>query len=144
MNHLQLKLPNLSNNVSIRDAILLLFLIPFVIVKNKISFLNELWTVFMIVVLIKAVCIFFTIMPSSHPRCFEKKYVNHCFHNSISGHAGFFLLLALLYIRHGVFNEYILIFAGLYGLLIVMTRAHYTVDVITALIVTYLLFINLI
>lgn len=132
-------LPNWSGMVHVRDVVLGIFLIPFLFVKDKSIFIKELWGCFMIVVMIKAVCIFFTQMPSSHPGCFEKRYLNHCYHNSISGHASLCLLLAVLYKKDGLFDNKIYIFVTMYCILILLTRAHYSVDIITSVIITYLI-----
>lgn len=135
-------LPDLSHIVYIRDVVLVFFFIPILCIHNKFQYLFDVWDKFMLIILIKAVCIFFTFIPPSNPLCEEKKYINHCFHSSTSGHASLCLLLVIMYIKHGMFinNEifvYIAIF--LYCILILVTRAHYTVDILQAIIVTILI-----
>lgn len=134
-------LPDLSKWVYVRDVVLCLFFVPFLCVTNKWTFMQDLLGGFMVVLMIKAVCIFFTFIPPSNPHCNEKKYINHCFHSSTSGHASLTLLLAILYIKYGLFSEkeelvYGVVF--LYCILILMTRAHYTVDICQALAITWL------
>lgn len=132
-------LPDFSKWVHVRDILLVLFLLPFVFVKNKLSFLYDVWECFAIVVLIKALCIFFTFVPPSNPDCYDKKYMNHCFHNAVSGHTALAYILAFFYVRHGVFEPYIYAYVTLYCIFILMTRAHYTKDVIEALVVVSLI-----
>lgn len=60
-------LPNLANNVHIRDYILGAMILPVIFLKKLWIYIPDFWYSFMIVVLIKALCIFFTYIPSSHP-----------------------------------------------------------------------------
>ena len=125
-------LPNLSKNVHIRDYILFIMVLPVLFIKKLWIYIPEFWNIFMIVVLIKAICIFFTYIPSSHPSCQNPTLLdlNHCHHCSVSGHSAFCTILALLYIRGG-FNKLIIwIIVLLYSILIIVSRAHYTLDVI--------------
>ncbi len=137
-------IPDLSKHVYWRDIILVFLLIPFYFIQDKYGFITDFFEVAMIVVLVKAICIFFTFIPPSNPDCKEKKYLNHCFHSQISGHAALVLILAVLYINYGLFNTiiqqvivYICVF--LYCLLILLTRAHYTTDIVSSIIITWLL-----
>lgn len=132
-------LPNLADFVHVRDIILLLFAIPFTWVKDKKEFIKSLWGSFLLIVLVKALSIFFTYIPSSNPNCHEKNYLNHCHHNSTSGHASLCLMLIYYYIQFGALNHYAYILVILYCLLIAMTRAHYTVDIIQGIIISYLI-----
>lgn len=125
-------LPNLSKNVHIRDYILFIMFLPVLFLKKLWIYIPELWYIFMIVVFIKAISIFFTNIPSSHPSCQNPSLLdlNHCHHCSVSGHSAFCTILALLYIKGG-FNKLIIgICVFLYSLLIIISRAHYSVDVI--------------
>ena len=132
-------LPNWSHIVHVRDIVLLLFFVPVLGLAHKWLYIKEVWECFILLVLVKAVCIFFTYIPSSNPNCIEKNYLNHCHHNSTSGHAGLCMLLVTYYIRHGLCttNAYIAVF--LYCILIAMTRAHYTVDILQGVIISYLI-----
>lgn len=136
-------LPDLSRWVYARDVMLLIFMIPFLFIRDKISFIMEFWDRFMLIVAFKAICIFFTFLPPSNPDCAQKKYLNHCFHNAVSGHTAFALLLAIMYTRFisGLSNYvYVSIYfiVALYCIFILMTRAHYTKDILEAVIMTTL------
>lgn len=134
-------LPDMSHIVKLRDIPLILFIVPLMFLKKKICLLYELWDRFVIIVAIKAICIFFTFLPPSNPDCSQKKYLNHCFHNAVSGHTAFVLLLGLLYIKYTNFPQFfIYTFVALYCIFILMTRAHYTKDVLEALIFVVLIY----
>lgn len=132
-------LPDLSKYIYSRDIVLLLFFIPVIFITFKCEFIYDLWHYFMIIVTFKAISIFFTFLPPSNPDCHKKKYINHCYHNQLSGHAALCQLLAILYIKYGLCNNNIYIFVIIYCILILLTRAHYTTDIIQALIITNLL-----
>lgn len=136
-------LPDISHHVYVRDIALCFLFIPILWVKNKALFLFQLWEGFMILVTLKAITIFFTYCPPSNPDCQEKRYLNHCYHQMFSGHNSLALLLVMLYAMHGTFLPLYLLVAIMigYSLLILMTRAHYTVDVVVSYIITWLLFV---
>jgi hypothetical protein len=136
---LHMFLPDLSKWVHARDALLIFFVLPIIFIKNKVRFILEFWDRFMLIVAFKAICIFFTFLPPSNPDCSQKKYRNHCFHNAVSGHTAFTLLLTIMYTRYGICNNYIYIITALYFIFILMTRAHYTKDVLEAIIMTALI-----
>ncbi len=133
-------LPNLSDNVHIRDYVLLMMIIPIIFLKNLWPYVPDLWNAFMIVVLIKAICIFFTYIPSCHPSCQNPSLIdlNHCHHSSVSGHSALCMILGILYIKGG-FNKWIVgICVLLYSMLVVASRAHYLCDVIQGVLFAYL------
>ncbi len=137
-------LPDLSKYVYIRDIVLPLFFIPLLFIKStnhKLEFIYYFIQGFMILITLKAITIFFTYQPSSNPDCNEKKYLNHCFHQMFSGHNSLVLLLWILYIKFNVINATIITILPvlLYSILILMTRAHYSVDIIVSYIITFLL-----
>jgi len=138
-------LPNLSQYVHIRDYILIGAIIPIVFIKKIWKYIPDLWYVFMIVVLIKAVCIFFTYLPSSHPSCRDPSCLdmNHCHHNYVSGHTALFTVLGLLYLKAGLNIWIVLISIFLYCLLVSATRAHYFVDCIQGALFSFLLYFNI-
>jgi hypothetical protein len=132
-------LPNWSHIVHVRDIIFIIFFLPIIFIPNKLSFIQDVWQTYMFIVLIKAVSIFFTHLPSSNPLCAEKHYINHCHHNSVSGHASLCMILAIQYIKYGIFDSKIFAIVVLYCVLILITRAHYTVDIIHGLLFAYLI-----
>lgn len=134
-------LPNLSKYVYIRDYILILTLLPILFLKQTWIYIPEFWNCFMIIIFIKAISIFFTYIPSSHPSCQNPHFydLNHCRHQSVSGHAALFLLIGFLYIKAGFNKYFIYISIFLYCIIILTSRAHYALDVIHGILFTYLI-----
>ncbi len=137
-------LPDLSRWVYVRDIVLIAYLIPFLFIVNTFDFIFDFLHYFLLIVTFKAITIFFTFIPPSHPECGDKRYLNHCFHQMLSGHNSFVFLLFLLYLKYGVFKSDMMKlgwFGGVigYALLILMTRAHYSVDILVSFIIVFLL-----
>jgi hypothetical protein len=132
-------LPDWSRFIFVRDILLLVFVIPILFVQNKWSFIKDFWGLFMYVVFIKAICIFFTYIPSSFPKCGELKYLNHCHHIQVSAHAAFCMLLAILYVKYNLCSNLVYLVVAAYAVFILLTRAHYTCNVIEGIIIAYLL-----
>ena len=129
-------LPDWSKWVWIRDIVLLALWIPFIVfVTNKLDFLGKFINIYLWIILFKAILIFFTFIPPSNKDCHQKRYLNHCYHNAVSGHAAMAAILILLYktsFNTSSLISYMLIMA--YSILILITRAHYTKDILEALI----------
>jgi hypothetical protein len=142
-------LPDLSKYVYLRDVVLPLFIVPlFFVYKNGtfVQYVYEFWESFMFIVMLKAITIFFTFLPASNPECARKKQVNHCFHQIFSGHNSFVLLLCLLYLKYLAWSEYhfiliaVIVCTILYSFFILMTRAHYSVDILISYIIVFLMY----
>lgn len=133
-------LPDWSHKVHIRDYILPLLFAPILFVSAPIELILQLWEGFLILITLKAITIFFTYCPPSNPDCHIKRYVNSCFHQMFSGHNSLSLLLFILYCKHTSWNRLLMFIPFfMYSLLILMTRAHYTVDIVVSYIITFLL-----
>lgn len=137
-------LPDLSRMPYIRDVILSLFLIPLFFISQKSIrqvFVFDLWNFFAIIITFKAITIFFTFVPPSSTFCHQTRQLNHTYHQIFSGHNSFVFLLFMLYVKHGFFKSSFLNFIPflMYSLLILMTRCHYSVDVLVSFIIVYLL-----
>ena len=99
--------------------------------------------------LIRFICLFVTRFPHTGSDCNSKNTAsflvqsNECYTDYIlSGHTSLFLL-SLLHLRE-VYPTYAMPFLALFTVfvyLIVATRAHYTVDVVLAIIVTYCIYV---
>lgn len=135
-------LPDWSRYVHWRDVLLPIFFIPFLFVDNKQEFVYAFLDNFMMIVTLKAICIFFTYLPPSNPDCHKKKYLNHCYHQIFSGHNSLVFLLYILYLQYTPFFKHhtiMLIPVVMYSVFILMTRAHYSVDILVSYIVVFLL-----
>ena len=138
-------LPDLSYWVNWRDYILPLFFLPILFTAHPLKVILQFIEGFMYIITLKAITIFFTFLPPSNPGCSQKKQVNHCFHQMFSGHNSLVVLLCILYMFHvrekGIKMIFILL-TILYSFFILMTRAHYTVDVIVSYIIVLLIVQN--
>lgn len=136
-------LPDLSDKVKWRDYILPLFFVPIFWTDATTSMIFHFIEGFSYIVTLKAITIFFTFLPPSNPRCAEKKEINHCFHQMFSGHNSLVVLLCMLYIKYikpKKYHIWFIIVTVMYSCFILMTRAHYTVDIIVSYIIVLLLF----
>lgn len=138
-------LPNMSNYIKWRDYILVVCVIPlfFMPFKTACEVLYYFVEGFIYVVTLKAITIFFTQLPSSNQRCAKEKQMNHCFHQMFSGHNSFVTMLCILYcknIKQANARIAMISFMVMYSFFILMTRAHYTVDVLVSYIIVWLLF----
>ena len=137
-------LPDWSRYPYTRDILLPLFLIPLCFVIDRATLhviIFECWDIFLIIVTLKAITIFFTFIPPSNQYCHETRQLNHTYHQMFSGHNSFVLLLVLMYIKHGLMNSGPMAFLPvlMYSIVILMTRCHYTIDVIVSYIIVILL-----
>ena len=146
-------LPDLSKYAYIRDFAIILCIIPFFYINSKIPFILETWNIFLVIITLKAICIFFTFIPPSNTLChtniknkntniiIKLNSLNHTYHQMFSGHNSFVFLVYLMYIKYGLFNLNFLTILPViaYSLLIIITRCHYTVDIIVSYIIVYLI-----
>ena len=144
-------LPDLSDNVKWRDIILPLVFIPLFLLpwQSSREILFYFIEGFAFLITLKAITIFFTFIPPSNPKCAERKQLNHCYHQMFSGHNSFVALLCLLYLtyiphnanlRFNILRICCMGFMAFYSIFILMTRAHYTVDIIVSYIIVWLMF----
>lgn len=140
-------LPDLSSWVSFRDYVLPVFFLPLLIMDRRVvgTFVYMFIEGFMYIVTLKAITIFFTFLPPSNTKCAEKRQLNHCFHQIFSGHNSFTLLACILFCKLLPWARYKYAIAWqwvitvFYSFFILMTRAHYSVDVILSYIIVALL-----
>lgn len=138
-------LPDLSKWVSLRDIILPIFFIPLFFLRQGTlnQFMYTFVEGFMYLVTLKAITIFFTFLPPSNTKCAEKRQINHCFHQIFSGHNSFTLLACILFTKYIKDNKVLLLWQWIitfaYSFFILMTRAHYSVDIIVSYIIVLLL-----
>lgn len=147
-------LPDMSDHVLYKDAFLLVFLAPFLRRLPSSRFLLEFAARFGLLLLLRALVMASTVLPSSG-RCrtrdrrtlspFES-LTGGCHDKMFSGHFAFGLVLTLMLFAHGHVSS-TLVNVSLFALLnvvnavlIVGTRAHFTQDVLVSALVTLLVF----
>ena len=124
------------------NAIPFLILLSFFFLQNGFSLAKEFTSKLILIWVLRAFTLVTTILPK-HEKCtrrwtWQNCFKGQCYDKVFSGHTSFVFLACLLFYREGVlpFWGLIAILALEIGL-ILLTRSHYTVDVLIALLITY-------
>jgi hypothetical protein len=136
-----------------KNWFLLAFLIPMFINFERVNtqFLKELVVKFCLILIIRSVMMMSTILPRQRGcevkslGLFNYTIGGTCYDKMFSGHFAFGLLLTLLILRYnivdGVYSMYYFIIINtLHFFILTITRSHYTVDLLVAILVTF--FVN--
>jgi len=130
--------PNLNNYNNYLNIVLLVFIVPFMFQKNRHNlycFIN----LFSFVVILRSVAVLLTDLPSSDNDCdisdqsLSSYVFGHCHDKIFSGHIAFTLLATLIIIDNNMVGKYrnlYIILQILYSLFIVISRNHYSIDVL--------------
>jgi hypothetical protein len=141
---LQDVLPDYHNFHFIIDIIGLAVLIPAFFFFNE-TLTIEFLTKFLIIMFIRAFTVISTVLPK-YENCdetftFRSFFLGGCYDKIFSGHTSFILLLTLMYWKEHIINGLTLFGINFVNILaILLTRSHYTVDVILAVFVTTTVF----
>jgi len=144
-------LPNLTDNIHLLSiinfsAVLTPFIVHFLM---GYDILPEFMYYFAIVYLIRIITINSTILPKQK-MCmdefnFKSMFNGHCYDKIFSGHFASIFLLVLMVYKKNIFTN--IPFLGIYliinALSILMTRSHYTIDIIIASIVVMFVYFNI-
>ena len=140
---------NVSNYLFFFIAIFLI--IPLYIKPNNKIFIS-LFKYFSVLVLLRSITSYVTILPSQTSKCKNNlgllRYINgHCIDKIFSGHTATSLIIILMYHKYNIISKNMVYFLlGIQFLLaisLIVTRGHYTIDVVIAYLITifvYLLF----
>jgi hypothetical protein len=135
--------PDFHEYGGIVNLIPLLFLGTFLFTKGNLIW--EFAEKFLILIFLRSITIFFTILPK-HENC-SKRFqwstclVGQCYDKIFSGHTALTVLAALLLNRGGYIPTWLgILFVGVETLFILLTRSHYSVDVLFAMVITYLVY----
>jgi hypothetical protein len=142
--------PDLSRYPFIPNVFLIIisiFLIIPLFIKPEPKFFISLIKYYSIIILIRTITTQSTILPASG-KCKSYglyKYINgHCIDKVFSGHTAISLILILQYYRYNIVNINIiyllLIIQSLLSLSLILTRGHYTIDIIIAYVISISLF----
>ena len=135
--------PDFHEYGGIVNLIPLLFLGTFLFTKGNLIW--EFAEKFLILIFLRSITIFFTILPK-HENCFKRFQwstclVGQCYDKIFSGHTALTVLAALLLNRGGYIPTWLgILFVGVEILFILLTRSHYSVDVLFAMVITYLVY----
>lgn len=135
--------PDFHEYGEIVNLIPLLFLGTFLFTKGNVIW--EFAEKFLLLIFLRSLTIFFTILPK-HADC-SKRFewstclVGQCYDKIFSGHTALTVLAALLLVRNGYVPKWLgALFVSLETILILLTRSHYSVDVVFAMVITYLVY----
>lgn len=131
------------------DVLAFVFFVPLIMSKNMDA-LKCFCKIAAIIIIIRSFALISTDIPRSDIKCnqYELNSYNllfgHCYDKMFSGHVSLTLLAIFVANSHNIINykqTIVYIFAQiLYGLFIIMTKNHYTVDVIISYFITMPLF----
>jgi hypothetical protein len=134
-------LPNLEKYEYLSDITTILIIIPIIfypkIFKEYIGF----WIV---IFLIRSMTIRLTVLPKSN-NCESNKFINlgTCYEKIFSGHFSSVLLATILYYKYNIIDIQTLSLLNIInGGLIILTRHHYTIDIVVAFFVTLFVYQN--
>jgi PAP2 superfamily C-terminal len=109
--------------------------------SNKKEFATKLFIIF----LIRAITIPTTILPPSYSSCDFDSFVSTvnggCYDRIFSGHTAAGLLMTIFLVKQGILNLSTAILLNVVNIFAILsTRAHYSIDIVIALFITY--FVN--
>lgn len=139
--------PNISHLEDLNNVILLVPLVIALCSNTTSNIVKDVIHYFPIILIIRSICIFVTILPK-HKRCHQpfslkSLLVGHCYDKVFSGHFSLFLLMTLILFRNNVIGlNYVIVLNLLCAMSILLTRSHYTTDIIIALLVTHSVYNN--
>jgi len=149
-------LPNWSKHEYIRDLLLLLPIVIMFLYGNPqsgggIRLLKKFFSYYIVIILIRCVTVSVTAMPAINPSDnYNNKEMGYLSllkgtgHDLMfSGHTAFMMLSALIIIDHKLLpvpKEVVYLFLILYTILILLCRAHYTVDIIISALISYFVY----
>jgi len=111
-------------------------------VRNPVTIITEITFVASIVLLLRVASMTMTILPDPAHKDASmsfKKLAEGGVHDKVfSGHTAFATVVALVLIRHGIWNRLGYLYPFSMGLIMIATRGHYTVDVFLGFIIAYL------
>lgn len=145
--------PDLSEYNYVKNWYLLVFVAPLLWNWPSPAFLTEFGVKFGVLCVLRILTMMVTILPKSD-KCyvyheqhklslFNKLFGGSCYDKMFSGHFSFGLLLTLLMFKFGYVSNPVVWTAlnALHVMLLGVTRAHYTVDILVGAILTVLVFL---
>ncbi len=142
--------PDLRKFKFIKEPLILIFLIPY-LVNKKYIYLYNVIKIFSLIFSLRTITSTITQIPSSDPDCNFKelgifKYITgHCYDKIFSGHTSLTLILVLVAFDKNLINyRQYLIYQTMqvfYGLLLIFTKSHYSVDVLLSYIIVIPIFL---
>ena len=115
-------------------------------VKNSVTLLEETVLKILLIHVIRSLTIISTILPK-HENCNRKdssfltRLLGDCYDKVFSGHTSFVFLITLILLRENYISLSTLFsINAMESIIILLTRSHYTIDVLLAYFITYLVY----
>jgi len=137
--------PDLSSYKPYNDIIVSATALSFLFIPKGMELFKEFAAKFILIMVIRALTTISTILPK-HEKCdatpkFSRYLRGQCYDKVFSGHTSFVLLATLIFFREGILG-----WTGFLGInianitSIILTRSHYTVDIVLAILITLLVY----
>lgn len=137
--------PDLSDYKPYNDIIVSAVALSFLFVPKGGTLFKEFAAKFILIMVIRALTTVSTILPK-HEKCdatphFSRYLKGQCYDKVFSGHTSFVLLATLIYLREGILGLPAFLGINLANITsIILTRSHYTVDIVLAILITLLVY----
>jgi hypothetical protein len=137
--------PDFHEFGSLVNVIPLLLFGSFFFLKNSVSLLEETALKLLLIHLIRSLTIISTILPK-HENCKREgsmlsRLLGDCYDKVFSGHTSLVFLITLILLRENYISFTTLLMINMIETtIILLTRSHYTIDVILAYFITYLVY----
>jgi len=137
--------PDLHDHKPYNDISLVATIVSFLFVPNSLAIIKEFAGKFLLIMFVRALTIISTILPK-HEKCpSELKWYHYikgqCYDKVFSGHTAFVLLATLIYLREGILSFPVFMAINVANWAsIILTRSHYTIDIILAIVITVLVY----
>jgi hypothetical protein len=137
--------PDLSDYKAYNDIIVSATAISFLFIPKGMELFKEFAAKFILIMVIRALTTVSTILPK-HEKCdatprFSRYWRGQCYDKVFSGHTSFVLLATLIYLREGILGWPAFLGINMANITsIVLTRSHYTVDIVLAILITLLVY----
>lgn len=143
-------LPNMYKYKDYKDLIFIGILIPFIYARNPLEIIIRILGLFMTIVFIRSLVITTTILPkikqcSRQTLDWKALFLGrgNCYDLSLSGHFSLgFISTLVLYQYDLISPEYAVLFNVANAAIILLTRSHYTIDIIVGFFATLIVFQN--
>lgn len=136
--------PDYHNSQILIHVIPILLLTSLFFIRKSDSILYEFLLKFIIILLLRMLTTLSTIFPKDE-RCDDEIYwltpLNGCYDKVFSGHTAFVALFTLIFWREKIIDSSTFWLLNLVQMVtILLTRAHFTVDVVLGFVITYLVY----
>lgn len=152
---IQHSFPDYSQYHHIKNGITLLILLPFVLFwsKSKLSgIIDDLVVILPIIIIVRSILTMVTILPSVRESEIPKThhfldyFIGDNHDRMFSGHVALVFLLSFLLIKWNYIHLNgqivlggLIVYNIIHAFIVIVTRSHYTIDVLNSLLITYLL-----